>query len=151
MVCTALTSALDSLGKEKYDAGMQKLSDTVSALGFVFRQTLTEKRRTLLKTKLPDDFKSLASDRCAPTPAGLLGDLSEHSKRVSETDKITRVPGPRPNTGRDRPTADRLPLVPPVHCPPTRGVCAFNGDETSIISLSCHLGCLQLHGCSPGP
>ena len=63
MVATSLTSALDSLGREDYEPGLVKLSDMLAALGFVLWQILTEKRRSLLKAKLLEDYKSLTSDK----------------------------------------------------------------------------------------
>ena len=68
---------------------MEILSETLNGLGYVFRSGITEKRRSLLKPKLPDDFKVLVTDKCSPSPTNLLGDLSENTKKCSETDKIT--------------------------------------------------------------
>ena len=71
------------------DGGLAILSDTTSAFGHVFRTVITDKRRGLLKAKLPEDFKILTSDKCDPTPTSLLGDMGENSKKVSETEKLT--------------------------------------------------------------
>ena len=88
-VMNSLVYALDKLGDGDLDGGLAILSDTASAFGYVFRNDLTDKRRTMLKAKLPDDFKILATEKCNPTPTNLLGDISENAKKVSETEKIT--------------------------------------------------------------
>ena len=87
-VAISLTYALDELGKGNVNEGMDILSETVQGFGYVFRNEITEKRRSLLKPKLPEDFKVLASDKCPPTPSNLLGNISENSKKISETEKI---------------------------------------------------------------
>ena len=88
-VAVSLVYALEKLGEGDLDGGRSMLSDTIGMLGHVFRTGLTEKRRNLLKTKLPEDFKILTSEKCEPTPTSLLGDMSENSKKVTETEKLT--------------------------------------------------------------
>ena len=88
-VLSSLIYSMEKLGEGDLVGGRDILSDTMAMLGFVFRTNMTEKRRVALKTKLPDDFKILASDKCEPSPSNLLGDLSENTKKVTETEKIT--------------------------------------------------------------
>ena len=88
-VACSLVGALDKLGSGDLNGGMEILSDTLEGFGYVFRTNLTEKRRLLLKPKLPEDYKQLVSEKCAPSPTNLLGDISENTKKISETDKIT--------------------------------------------------------------
>ena len=87
-VAISLTYAMDELGKGNLNEGMDILTETVQGFGYVFRSEITDKRRTLLKPKLPEDFKVLASDKCPPTPANLLGNISENSKKIAETEKL---------------------------------------------------------------
>ena len=88
-VASSLVVALDKLGDGDMNGGMDTLSETLQGFGYVFRTNLTDKRRNLLKPKLPEDFKMLATERCDPSPVNLLGDISENTKKMSETDKIT--------------------------------------------------------------
>ena len=87
-VAVSLTYAMEKLGEGDLEGGRDLLSDTMSALGHVFRVNLTDKRRSLLKAKLPEDFKVLVSDKCEPTATNLLGDMSENAKKVAETEKL---------------------------------------------------------------
>ena len=111
-VAVGLTYALDKLGTGDIKEGMDTLSETLEGFGYVFRTEITEKRRSLLKPKLPDDFKVLASDKCPPTPSNLLGNISENSKKISETEKIAaqmdrtfkaRAQSSKKNNNRDKP------------------------------------------------
>ena len=88
-VTSSLIYALDKLDKGDMNEGMETLSDTLQGLGYVFKSKITDKRRSLLKPKLPEDFKVLVTDKCSPSPNNLLGDISENTKKISETDKIT--------------------------------------------------------------
>ena len=111
-VAISLTYAMDKLGSGDFVGGMDTLSETVKGFGFVFHNDITERRRSLLKTKLPDDFKVLASDKCPPTPTNLLGNISENSKKISETEKIAtqmdkaanaRAQSSKRNNNKDKP------------------------------------------------
>ena len=88
-VLSSMVYAIEKLGEGDLEGGRDILSDTLAMFGFVFRTNMTEKRRSALKPKLPDDFRLLVSDKCEPSPSNLLGDISENSKKVSETEKIT--------------------------------------------------------------
>ena len=88
-VASSLVMALNRLGKGEFQEGMDTLSETLNGLGYVFKANISEKRRSLLKPKLPEDFRVLVSDKCSPSPTNLLGDISENTKKISETDKIT--------------------------------------------------------------
>ena len=88
-VISSMVYAMEKLGEGNLEGGRDTLSDTLAMFGFVFRTNMTEKRRSALKPKLPDDFKVLVSDKCEPSPSNLLGDISENTKKVSETEKIT--------------------------------------------------------------
>ena len=111
-VAIAMTYALDKLGAKDYSGGMDTLTETLEGFGYVYRTEITEKRRTLLKPKLPEDFKVLASEKCPPTPANLLGNISENSKKISETEKLAaqmdrasnaKAQSARKNNNRDKP------------------------------------------------
>ena len=102
-IAISLTYALDKLGDGDLDGGLSILSDTMSAFGHVFRTGITDKRRSLLKNKLPEDFKILTSDKCDPTPTSLLGDMGENSKKVSETEKLTAQMDRAANKGKPNP------------------------------------------------
>ena len=101
-VGNSLVCALDKLGSGDLDGGLETLSDTLKGFGYVFRSTLTDKRRSLLKPKLPEDYKVLVTDKCPPTPTNLLGDISENTKRASETDKITTQMDKTSKPARDK-------------------------------------------------
>ena len=88
-VACALTYAVDKIGEGDVTGGLGVLSDTLGMFGHVFRTNITDKRRNLLKNKLPEDFKILTTDKCDPTPTSLLGDMGENSKKISETEKLT--------------------------------------------------------------
>ena len=99
-VTSSLIYAMEQLGEGNLEGGRDILSDSMAMLGYVFRTNMTEKRRSSLKTKLPDDFKMLASDKCEPSPTNLLGDISENSKKISETEKITTQMDRAKNQGK---------------------------------------------------
>ena len=87
-VAIALTVAADKIGSGDIDGGMDVMSDTISLFGHVVKTSLTDKRRSMLKTKLPEDFRVLVSDDCPPTATSLLGNISENTKKVAETEKL---------------------------------------------------------------
>ena len=110
-VGNSLVTAMNKLDKGDFQEGMETLSDTLQGFGYVFSTGITEKRRSNIKSKLPDDYKVLVSDKCPPTPSSILGNISENSKQVSEGAKIEvdePTTGPNPMTetirlGRLRP------------------------------------------------
>ena len=60
----SLAYAMHKLGTGEFDEGMDTLSDTLQGFGYVFRTEITEKRRSLLKPKLPEDprFRQMPSN-----------------------------------------------------------------------------------------
>ena len=87
-VINSMIYAMDKLGDGDLEGGRDILSDSLSTMGYVFKTNITEKHRSLLKGKLPEDFKVLVSDKCQPSPTNLLGDMSENAKKVAETEKL---------------------------------------------------------------
>ena len=67
-VISSLVYAIDKLGDGDLDGGRDILSDTMSAFEHVFKVNITNKRRALLKNKLPGDFKVLVTDKCESSP-----------------------------------------------------------------------------------
>ena len=87
-VAIALTLTAEKIGTGDVDGGMETLSDSIALFGHVVKTSLTDKRRSLLKPKLPEDFRVLVSEDCPPTPTSLLGNVSENTKKVAETEKL---------------------------------------------------------------
>ena len=110
-VAISLTYALDKLGKQDVEGGMEILAETLEGFGHVFKNDITEKRRSLLKPKLPEDFKVLASEKCPPTPTNLLGNISENSKKITETEKLAtqmdRATNAKTQAGKKAATRDK--------------------------------------------
>ena len=100
-VASSLVHALDKLGSGDLNGGLDILSDTLLGFGYAFT-SITDKRRFLIKPKLPDDYKGLISEDCPPTPANLLGDISENTKKISETDKITAQMDKHSKSGKEK-------------------------------------------------
>ena len=121
-VAISLSYAMDKLGSGDFEGGMETLSETLNAFGYVYKNDITEKRRSLIKQKLPDDFKVLASDKCAATPTNLLGNVSESTKKIAETEKLA--------SQMDKATKHREDLakrIPGRSKPYERGNSYFNG------------------------
>ena len=87
----SLVAALENLGNDRIQEGMDLLTDTLAMFGYVYWVCLTDKRREFLRAKLLEDCKALVSVRAEPSPTNLLGDVAELQKSISETEKITSL------------------------------------------------------------